>query len=150
MPTLVKFTRRQFLCCLSILCLLLIICAWVVYNGFNFSQRQRAFWHKYEEIQEDMTREEVEEILGPPDLELRFDDREICLHFVHNPTKEELEGIHGSPDRELLPCGHDLCHWFDGERTIVVSFRRGWGEDMEWKKSYPETPRERLDELLGK
>jgi hypothetical protein len=57
------FTRWRFLGYLLVLCLLVIVVAWVLVR------RHELAWGKYQLIQREMTEEEVEQILGPPSEE---------------------------------------------------------------------------------
>jgi hypothetical protein len=81
MPAFMKVSRWELLWILPILCAFFFVYGWSVFDFYYSSRRAGPFWDEYEQIQEGMTRKQVEEILGPADIGWQCTDSTLCDWF---------------------------------------------------------------------
>jgi hypothetical protein len=113
--------------------LLLLAGVCIALVAVDSGRRYGPLWVKYQKLQLGMTKEQVEEILGPPQSE---------------------EGFGGGFSGTLF------CDWHEGDQSVMLRFEWNWSNayQLHEKQFYPLTQREKvvrgvgdlLDPLLGR
>jgi hypothetical protein len=102
----------------------LISCALVIVAVLYFNWGHGHFWTKYQKIQRGMPKQQVEEILGPPDDEETFG---------------------GGTSGTLF------CHWHEGRESMSLHFQWDFlngGYELREKDFRPQTSQDAVDYLI--